>query len=1528
MEITYLEEKELVAFYFNNLKDTAFVLYKENSKTKKKQPNGLFLVEEDFHHKIIQKQFKLLQKDECNITNQNYKKNLNNSYEGYVLYFWEASEKLIVTYPFAYILVFDYNSTELVQHFQCMGSKMFTVSNLIASPIENCLFVIGENLNFIYCLDYAIINKGGDRINELFNNKITLPKDSKIYDIVVHPNEKYIFAGFADGYVRIYDYNNIKKIKELTRPIIDLPEEKEKDKNIKKDANNYNAVIKDPDPVTCLDINTIGSYLLEGTEKGNLYLWDAFQAMKEKKLLYKKETIGDTIFSCKFIKTRQFGNLQKFICISKKGTLFIYFILSKDDEDDINTSSKGKKKAEKKLLVEAVFKKDIFEPLMEPNAIYKFNILLSSLINVSYYNNILSVSWPKFIEPEEKVNKNECTLIYTSLITKLFFFYSVEYPKINYPSSIQLKNRYYETYIPAQGQPNFENKIYYADNYFIYLYDISTSRQRKLINYAKEYGAKNLYLLKFDIKDMITRVIFFILIETEFHRNCILIIDFDFEYDRAGPLKTIENINDFVIMGNSYLNIDSDHAFLLGRDMANGFIFQMSTYNLTPIEIGNDIIRAFHSPFNQGYCMIYRNLKNEYKFTQNFTPDIAPPNQNNQPYQGVDNYNNLFNFKCGDFYCFQLEENERIIDILFNTTSEFYFCAVSMIDKINLYNREMKIVSSLKFNLKESPYITASLIFLDCTLIYSRGNKISYFYPYDNINQLILRNNRKPCYVSGILPDRFLLVSQIANNNIYLSEITCPMINPLEPILIGYLDSPNINYELVKHGVVTMFTNQVSQHLIDKFINKNLKEIAWMFIDDEKSSYSNLNTKIDLLNDNYKFDNILQYLNLNKDLTSKLDLDDLIWKINYDQGYEYIKDILIKESKLLIEYGQFDSALKILEILGDYPQSINLLLVSTSPEDFDMLRIKFEAKESLNFSDNLYINHLFNFNKNAQQNNINQNNNKIDMEDIFGVNPVSLPNMNEDKMEHYHKIFDNYEGEHFIFGANENEFKINSINNIQHLMENKIQKQKGVDFGIQKRILNFGEQPFNLYSDDYNISARQFQTIEICSLVLKKIENYYGIMNILSKNEKLKMNKKITFFNYNLSLNQLQKKQKKLKDEEDFDTDNSKKNVPFIKIEDADDDEINENSNLEDITEDLYLSAYYHMDKGNGELIEDITRNQNNAKINCIYNANTNKDKKNTKSSKKEDPSQDDALKAIWSDVLEENDPLEYEDKWGRRSPPGHTIIFTKKLKTKISINHSSSLQHIADKFTIELWLKLKDLNDLTIFSKEALAFDIDKGQFKLSFHGQEIPPEPIKDYQLPLDKFIHVAFLYKKTLQNILVLLNCEEVLKFNFILSGLENNTPIIFGNEKFDGEMTEIRIWNERLPIKYIKENYKTPLPILAENKKKLKMNIETKTKRKERQSIFLFGTKNNNADQIPKANTVREGKKNVTTPTNEFNFNNNEEFMNNDFGAEEYPTMDLVSGNNCDFPGQNNLNQNNNSYPNQKDIVFQEDFNFDQ
>ena len=157
MELNYLDEKEVVAFCFNNLKETAFILYKDSLQGKKDQLNGLTLVEEDFHYKLIKKRFKLLQKAECNITNNNYKKNLYNSYEGYSLYFWEASEKLIVIYPFSYISIYDCNSTELLHHFQCPGGKLFNLRNIVASKNENYLFASGENMNFIYCLDYSII---------------------------------------------------------------------------------------------------------------------------------------------------------------------------------------------------------------------------------------------------------------------------------------------------------------------------------------------------------------------------------------------------------------------------------------------------------------------------------------------------------------------------------------------------------------------------------------------------------------------------------------------------------------------------------------------------------------------------------------------------------------------------------------------------------------------------------------------------------------------------------------------------------------------------------------------------------------------------------------------------------------------------------------------------------------------------------------------------------------------------------------------------------------------------------------------------------------------------------------------------------------------------------------------------------------------------------------------------------------------------------------------------------------------------
>lgn len=236
------------------------------------------------------------------------------------------------------------------------------------------------------------------------------------------------------------------------------------------------------------------------------------------------------------------------------------------------------------------------------------------------------------------------------------------------------------------------------------------------------------------------------------------------------------------------------------------------------------------------------------------------------------------------------------------------------------------------------------------------------------------------------------------------------------------MDDETINYNLLREGVVNLFTNQISNHLIKKLIKKNLKEVAWLLISDSKSSFQNLGIKTKILNDMHEFDKILENTIINRNLSSDLNLDEVIWRLNYDQSVNYIKNILIKEVKILIKYGQFSTAIKILELLGDYPKVLNLLLLSSSNEEYEKLRTNFQSKKCLSFTDTLFINNAFTLMK-----------------------PPDL--LNPNKMKEYSKILDKYEGEHFIFGANQNKLVINSIEDIK----NKFPKENSKINNIEKK---------------------------------------------------------------------------------------------------------------------------------------------------------------------------------------------------------------------------------------------------------------------------------------------------------------------------------------------------------------------------------------------------------------------------------------------------------------------------------------------
>ena len=372
--------------------------------------------------------------------------------------------------------------------------------------------------------------------------------------------------------------------------------------------------------------------------------------------------------------------------------------------------------------------------------------------------------------------------------------------------------------------------------------------------------------------------------------------------------------------------------------------------------------------------------------------------------------------------------------------------------------------------------------------------------------------------------------------------------------------------------------------------------------------------------------------------------------------------------------------------------------------------------------------------------------------------------------------------------------------------------------------------------------------------------------------------------------------------------------------------DIDSNINIEEISENLYLSSYYHCDKGSGDIVEDITDNHNDGKIYYINpNEKNELDINNNLNINNIKQENNTLIIDIWSDVLEEFEPLEYEDKWGRKSPGAHSIKFSKKLQTKLVIKNSPSLSHFIDKFSIELWLKLKGDN-VSLLRKDSFSIDIYNKQFKLFFKGQEIKAEIISQYNINLNEFIHVAILYKKRKEVIQILLNCEEILKFKIKLDGLNINSDIIFGYGNLEGELTEIKIWNQKMPISYLKENYKTPLPILAENKRKLKMKINKQDMNSGKKKFgygnnpFIFGNKENiNNNQN---NNINNNELNSNNQINPF-FNDNENGMNENTNNNFSSVIDDKNSFNFDF-NENTINTNVNK---NNDFNFNENFNFD-
>jgi hypothetical protein len=128
MESVFLSEKRLISMCFNPVRDSLFTLILEQEQ--------LELLEEDISKGTVLKRFNILKFNDMMITNPEYRRLPKDTYEGYLIYYWELAKKLILVFPFGYVIIYDYLTTNIAHHFQCTGKLPYLIRNITCSPLQ------------------------------------------------------------------------------------------------------------------------------------------------------------------------------------------------------------------------------------------------------------------------------------------------------------------------------------------------------------------------------------------------------------------------------------------------------------------------------------------------------------------------------------------------------------------------------------------------------------------------------------------------------------------------------------------------------------------------------------------------------------------------------------------------------------------------------------------------------------------------------------------------------------------------------------------------------------------------------------------------------------------------------------------------------------------------------------------------------------------------------------------------------------------------------------------------------------------------------------------------------------------------------------------------------------------------------------------------------------------------------------------------------------------------------------------------
>ncbi|KAM3145005.1 hypothetical protein pb186bvf_003010 [Paramecium bursaria] len=262
------------------------------------------------------------------------------------------------------------------------------------------------------------------------------------------------------------------------------------------------------------------------------------------------------------------------------------------------------------------------------------------------------------------------------------------------------------------------------------------------------------------------------------------------------------------------------------------------------------------------------------------------------------------------------------------------------------------------------------------------------------------------------------------------------------------------------------------------------------------------------------------------------------------------------------------------------------------------------------------------------------------------------------------------------------------------------------------------------------------------------------------------------------------------------------------------------------------LLIYWRIDEGKGGVIEDLGNNEANGEIYV----------KGEQTNETED---------LW-EKLKESEPMEYEDKWGKRCEPqfGLALGANCGIQTKKK-NYWKRKQ--VECFTIEFWIFPNDNNGqiLQVGDNQELLIYLDDSQLKVKLGKQQIQftsdkqnDENQQSKPTVEQKWTHICLSYESNVLQIYLdarysfqsqeIEMQQDLFKNHLTLGCVQQNTKFL------QFQITEFRFWKQKFSINEIKDSFRTPLSIVSEKRKKLTMKLQKDKKDQNKGDLKqLFG-----------------------------------------------------------------------------------------